>query len=88
MYVSLLHDSVVGGEKRWVSMGGGIVSARAVPLGFLSFSSLVVLHLWASCSSVLLLHSPSVVGGSQRWVRIGGRVVSARDVLLGVPGRS
>lgn len=54
-----------------MSVGGGIVSARAVPLGVPCCSPLVVLHLWAPCSSALLRHFPSVMGGNKRWVNVG-----------------
>ena len=70
--------------QRWVDMGGGIASRREVLLGVPGSSSLVVLHHWAPCSSVLCLHLPSVVGRNKRWVNVGGGMVSARAVLLGV----
>ena len=82
--IAFCHVPSVGDEdKRRVSVGGGIVSARAVLLGVPGLSSSVVLHLWAPCSSVLLLHYQFVVRGDERRVNIGGGFLVVRALWLG-----
>ena len=80
--------SVVGGNKRRVIMGGGIVCDCAVRLGVAGFATLVALDFWATCSCVRYVCSSSVVDGNNRRVNVGGGIASARDVLLDVPGLS
>ena len=78
--------SVIDGTTRGVNVGGGIVSARNVPLGVPGSSSQVVIYFCVPCSFVLRMHSPSVVDGNKRRVNVGGGFVSARGLLLGAPG--
>ena len=73
---------------RWVNVGGGIVSARAVLLRVRGLAPPRALRLRAPCSFVLLSQSLSVVGGNKRWVIVGGGIVSAPDIRSGVPGFS